>query len=197
MKSAIKIIFIFSLMVMVGCQSEKQILLENKEESLKQKPEPKKSNLTKELRLTYHAVWVAKENFELLKSGSIFGTGNSYEIRLETDGKIQWIRLSSTDRENQSQFPYFYKDEVQNPDVSYFVWGIKNAVFSCFFFLRESGMLVGRGSTTDFYSFLRPPRTVKSAPKNWQKNSTYWCNNLWNYTKPFIFGKALFFSKKD
>ncbi|TGM77704.1 hypothetical protein EHR01_08850 [Leptospira mtsangambouensis] len=125
MKSAIKIIFIFSLMVMVGCQSEKQILLEKKEEPIKQKLEPKKSNLTKELRLTYHAVWVAKENFELLKSGSIFGTGNSYEIRLETDGTIQWIRLSSTDRENQSQFPYFYKDEVQNPDVSYFVWGNK------------------------------------------------------------------------
>ncbi|TGM21583.1 hypothetical protein [Leptospira meyeri] len=127
MKSTIKIIFILSLMVMVDCQSEKQILLENKEETQKVNPksDSNKSNLTKELRLTYHAVWVAKENFELLKSGSIFGTGNSYEIRLETEGKIQWIRLSSTDRENQSQFPYFYKDEVQNPDVSYFVWGNK------------------------------------------------------------------------
>ncbi|MCW7483091.1 hypothetical protein [Leptospira kanakyensis] len=127
MKWAIKIIFIFSLMILVDCQSNKQILLENKAETLKPNPnlESKKSNLTKELRLTYHAVWVAKENFELIKSGSIFGTGNSYEIRLESDKQIQWMRLSSTDRENQSRFPYFYQDEIQNPDVSYFVWGNK------------------------------------------------------------------------
>ncbi|TGK83223.1 hypothetical protein EHQ24_07930 [Leptospira noumeaensis] len=127
MKWAIKIIPVLFLMVM-ACQSSEQGILTKKKSDpslAEPKPEEKKSNLTKELRLTYHAVWVAKENFELLKSGSIFGTGNSYEIQLESDKQIQWMRLSSTDRENQSRFPYFYQDEVQNPDVSYFVWGNK------------------------------------------------------------------------
>ncbi|PJZ44263.1 hypothetical protein [Leptospira brenneri] len=127
MKSVINILLILFLMGSITCQSGKESRLETKEKTplLVQTPDPKKSNLTKELRLTYHAVWVAKENFDLLKSSSIFGTGNSYEIRLEPTGKIQWLRLSSTDRENQSQFPYYYKNEVQNPDVSYFVWGSK------------------------------------------------------------------------
>ncbi|EOQ94892.1 hypothetical protein LEP1GSC195_0779 [Leptospira wolbachii serovar Codice str. CDC] len=127
MKWGIKLISIFILTQMAACQSVKETPLEKKQETLPQNSnsESKKHHLTKELRLTYHAVWVAKDNFELIKSGSIFGTGNSYEIRLDSDGKIQWLRLSSTDRENQSQFPYFYKDEIQNPDVSYFVWGSK------------------------------------------------------------------------
>ncbi|MGV3666563.1 MAG: hypothetical protein ACO1NV_10540 [Leptospira bouyouniensis] len=81
--------------------------------------------LTKELRLTYHAVWVAKENFELTESISLFGTGNQYTIQMTGDKEFVWLRLSSTDRENQSQFRYFFKDESQNPDVSYFVWGQK------------------------------------------------------------------------
>ncbi|TGL88141.1 hypothetical protein EHQ68_09920 [Leptospira congkakensis] len=127
MKWAIRVFFVFLISLLTFCQSVKgNITKETKDTSFPiSKPEPKKSNLTKELRLTYHAVWVAKENFELLKSGSIFGTGNSYEIQLDADRKIQWMRLSSTDRENQSRFPYFYQDEVQNPDVSYFVWGNK------------------------------------------------------------------------
>ncbi|MBM9547590.1 hypothetical protein JWG40_11225 [Leptospira sp. 201903074] len=127
MKWAIKILLVLILTQTMFCQSVKENPLEKNPESLKPNLnlEIKKLHLTKELRLTYHAVWVAKENFELLKSGSIFGTGNSYEIRLDLEGKIQWLRLSSTDRENQSQFPYFYKEEVQNPDVSYFVWGSK------------------------------------------------------------------------
>lgn len=127
MKWDIKLISILFLTLMTACQSVKEIPSEKKQETTQTNPneETKKYHLTKELRLTYHAVWVAKENFELLKSGSIFGTGNSYEIRLDLEGNIRWLRLSSTDRENQSQFPYFYKDEVQNPDVSYFVWGTK------------------------------------------------------------------------
>lgn len=127
MKWAIKILLVLVFSLITVCQSTKETNVSNSPETPQPNPngEPKKLHLTKELRLTYHAVWVAKENFELLKSGSIFGTGNSYEIRLDAEGKIQWMRLSSTDRENQSQFPYFYKDEVQNPDVSYFVWGTK------------------------------------------------------------------------
>lgn len=127
MKWVINILLGLVLFLILDCQSTKEQKATIKPELPKpnQNLEPKKVHLTKELRLTYHAVWVAKENFELLKSGSIFGTGNSYEIRLDAEGKIQWLRLSSTDRENQSQFPYFYKDEVQNPDVSYFVWGTK------------------------------------------------------------------------
>ncbi|PJZ83266.1 hypothetical protein [Leptospira harrisiae] len=144
MKWVIKITSIFSLMFVMACQSDKKIRLDNKEmiQTPIPKLEPNKNHLTKELRLTYHAVWVAKENFELLKSGSIFGTGNSYEINLETGGKIRWMRLSSTDRENQSQFPYFYKDEIQNPDVSYFVWGNKKC--SVLVFSLPDGKLYGR-----------------------------------------------------
>ncbi|TGL41403.1 hypothetical protein [Leptospira perdikensis] len=127
MKWAIKVLLVLIFSQITVCQSTKENKPEKNPEVPKPNPnlETKKSHLTKELRLTYHAVWVAKENFELLKSGSIFGTGNSYEIRLDGEGKIQWMRLSSTDRENQSRFPYFYQDEVQNPDVSYFVWGTK------------------------------------------------------------------------
>ncbi|MCG6153800.1 MULTISPECIES: hypothetical protein [Leptospira] len=127
MKWDIKIIFILSFIISNACQTLQEPPKEkNKDTTLpSHKVETKNSHLTKELRLTYHAVWVAKENFELLKSGSIFGTGNSYEIRLGEGQNILWLRLSSTDRENQSQFPYFYKEENKNPDVSYFVWGSK------------------------------------------------------------------------
>ncbi|TGM45501.1 hypothetical protein [Leptospira vanthielii] len=145
MKWDIKLISILFLTLMTACQSVKETPSEKKQESTQPNlhgEEIKKYHLTKELRLTYHAVWVAKENFELLKSGSIFGTGNSYEIRLDSAGKIQWLRLSSTDRENQSQFPYFYKDEGQNPDVSYFVWGSKKC--SVLVFLLPNSQLYAR-----------------------------------------------------
>lgn len=98
------------------------------------KPNETKQNLplTKELRLTYHAVWVAKENFELTESSSLFGTGNQYRIQWMGDKEFTWLRLSSTDRENQSQFRYYFKDETQNPDVSYFVWGQKKCSVQVF-----------------------------------------------------------------
>jgi hypothetical protein len=133
MKWAINPVLIFVLItVSLGfsfCKTTNPVAKTTNEKN--QNPNPKPSEpkqnipLTKELRLTYHAVWVAKENFELKESISLFGTGNQYTIQLAETQNFTWLRLSSTDRENQSQFRYVYKEDTQNPDVSYFVWGQK------------------------------------------------------------------------
>ncbi|TGL20880.1 hypothetical protein EHQ46_10320 [Leptospira yanagawae] len=130
------------------CKSANSITIPTNEKKPIPKPIEDKQNisLTKELRLTYHAVWVAKENFELNESTSLFGTGNQYKISLSGDKPYTWLRLSSTDRENQSQFRYFFKDETQNPDVSYFVWGQKKCSVQVYrmdsgeFYLRWEGI---------------------------------------------------------
>lgn len=116
------------------CKSTDPIANPTNEKKTSSKPVETKPPfpLTKELRLTYHAVWVSKGNFELLESNSLFGTGNQYKIQLVEDKEFTWLRLSSTDRENQSQFRYYFKEETQNPDVSYFVWGQKKCSVQVF-----------------------------------------------------------------
>ncbi|XDD48366.1 hypothetical protein AB3N60_18690 [Leptospira sp. WS39.C2] len=136
------LIFAFSV-----CKSTNPVAIPKENNSNQTPKEPKQNPpLTKELRLTYHAVWVNKENFELKESTSLFGTGNQYKIFLSEPNEFLWLRLSSTDRENQSQFRYFFKDETQNPDVSYFVWGQKKCSVQVYrmpegdFYLRWEGI---------------------------------------------------------
>ncbi|MCZ8343499.1 MAG: hypothetical protein O9301_10735 [Leptospira sp.] len=96
---------------------------------LKRKEEtpPKERISPKELRLTYHAVWAPKYDFELLESGSLHGTGNTYTIRFKFSEANLVLRMSSTDRENQSQFPYLQKDGKGKEQVFYFPWKDKKA----------------------------------------------------------------------
>ncbi|TGL62584.1 hypothetical protein [Leptospira jelokensis] len=144
-------LILFLIAVSLGfpfCKSTDSITNSTKEKNVSPSAIETKQNipLTKELRLTYHAVWVAKENFELTQSTSLFGTGNQYKIQLPDGQPFLWLRLSSTDRENQSQFRYFFKDETQNPDVSYFVWGQKKCSVQVYrmdsgeFYLRWEGI---------------------------------------------------------
>lgn len=149
MKWAIKPFFFLILIhLMFGdCKSTSPVVIQ-KEDKLNQTLKEPKQNLpqTKELRLTYHAVWVNKENFELKESTSLFGTGNQYKILFSETNEFTWLQLSSTDRENQSQFRYFFKDETQNPEVSYFVWGPKKCSVQVYhmpegeFYLRWEGI---------------------------------------------------------
>ncbi|TGL49893.1 hypothetical protein EHQ59_13980 [Leptospira kemamanensis] len=129
--------FLILILVCFGfpfCKSTDPVAKTTNEQKTKSKPVESKQNipLTKELRLTYHAVWTGKESFEVLESTSLFGTGNQYKIQFSQDKEFSWLRLSSTDRENQSQFRYYFKEESQNPDVSYFIWGQKKCSVQVF-----------------------------------------------------------------
>lgn len=95
--------------------------------TLKEEYKPKQTSSPKELRLTYHAVWAPKQDFELLESGSLHGTGNTYTIRFRFSEDHLVLKMSSTDRENQSQFPYLYKDGKGKEQVFYFPWKDRKA----------------------------------------------------------------------
>ncbi|MDF3819590.1 hypothetical protein P3G55_06750 [Leptospira sp. 96542] len=129
MKWVIKILII--CFFLLHCQSEEKKIPTQKEIETKveQKTTKSVSEKQQELRLTYHAVWVDKQPFEVLISESLFGTGNSYQIQYIGigSGLVKNLKLSSTDRENQSQFRYLKTQYPGKEQVFYFQWGTKKS----------------------------------------------------------------------
>ncbi|BDA80928.1 hypothetical protein LPTSP3_g38580 [Leptospira kobayashii] len=78
------------------------------------------------LRLTYDSVWSPKKDFVLLESGSLHESGNSYKIEYQDvkAGEIAWIKVSSTNQDNQRSFPYLNSDlpSTNATKVYYFSW---------------------------------------------------------------------------
>jgi hypothetical protein len=63
----------------------------------------------------------------MIHSGSLFGTGNTYTISYQQLTEKITLKLSSTDRENQSQFPYLVKQPIGKEQVFYFPWKDKKS----------------------------------------------------------------------
>ncbi|TGN14625.1 hypothetical protein [Leptospira ilyithenensis] len=101
--------------------SETNDLKENHNDSRQLTAKP----ITK-LRLTYDSVWFSKREFLLLESGSLHESGNFYKIEYKDPkaGEIVWIKISSTNQDNQRSFPYLNSDlpSTNTTKVSYFSW---------------------------------------------------------------------------
>lgn len=71
------------------------------------------------LRLTYDVAWSPKQPYSLLESGQMHENGNTYKIQLP-DSKVTWLRISSTNQDNQMRFPYLRNTRGPETKTLYF-----------------------------------------------------------------------------
>ncbi len=124
-----RVFTISSLLFLVMCKSFQPTEVSTKPNDPKKNHNNREESIAKpitKLRLTYDSVWSPKRDFLLLESGSLHESGNSYKIEYKNPkaGEIVWIKISSTNQDNQRSFPYLNSDlpSTNITKVSYFSW---------------------------------------------------------------------------
>ncbi len=80
-----------------------------------------KSNSVKSLRLTYDVEWKPAFSFDLLESGNMHESGTTYKVQpFSSDFKLPFLRISSTNQDNQRRFPYLRQTGTVDTTTFYF-----------------------------------------------------------------------------
>jgi len=126
MKSLTRYSVIAVLFFSIMCKSSQPVEVVSKSNGKDIKTDGTILPSPKKLRLTYDSVWSPKKEFSLLESASLHESGNTYKIEYKDAkvGKIVWIKISSTNQDNQRSFPYLNSDFSSSniTKVSYYPW---------------------------------------------------------------------------
>ncbi|TGN19550.1 hypothetical protein [Leptospira idonii] len=137
-----KILIFLFLLFPYNCSStgdSKSKLKSSEETSTQIAPTKQIPEEPKKLRITYDAVWSPKDPFVIIESGNLHESGVTYLIRYtEKTGINQsiqnsedplWVRISSTNQDNQRVFPYLQNTSTGEVKITYFQWkGRRSAV---------------------------------------------------------------------